>query len=92
MRGHHYQDPDTIRTLIHPPPGGFLFLFANLNMKKNWFYIILIAGLALAFYEQSKPDPNVFVMALAVIAFMFGIMKLSSKIPSKHQEKHEDEV
>lgn len=53
---------------------------------KNWFYIIIIAGLALAFYEQSKPQPNPIIMAVAVIAFMFGIMKLSAKIPSRHKD------
>ncbi|MBD3581454.1 hypothetical protein [Flavobacterium selenitireducens] len=59
---------------------------------KNWFYMVIVAGLALAFYEQSKEHPNPVVMALAVIAFMLGIMKLSSKIPSKHNEDEHDET
>lgn len=59
---------------------------------KNWFYIVIIAGLALAFYEQSKEQPNPVIMALAVIAFMLGIMKLSAKLPSKHKDDKHDET
>lgn len=31
-------------------------------------------------------------MVVAIVVFMFGMMRLSSKTPSKNQEKEEDNV
>ena len=43
----------------------------------------------IAFYEQNKTHPNVFITVIAVVVFMFGMLKLSSKIPSKNKEDDE---
>lgn len=45
--------------------------------------VLVLAAIGVAFYEQSKPQPNVYIMAAAVIIFMYGVMRLSAKIPGK---------
>ena len=44
----------------------------------------------LALYEQSLPKPNVYIMAGAIVVFMLGMMRLMSKVPSKHTQKDND--
>ncbi len=61
------------------------------TMKKLLIPIIIIA-IVVALYEQSKADKNIWVMIVAVVIFMFGMMRLSAKIPSKNQDKNEDDV
>lgn len=60
-------------------------------MKKLIIPIIIIA-IFVALYEQSKPQSNLWIKVGAILVFMFGMMWLSSKIPSKHQDKNEDVV
>jgi len=60
-------------------------------MKKMILPIMLLA-IGAAFYEQTKPQPNIYITAIAVAVFMFGIMWFSSKTPSKNQENNEDDV
>ena len=60
-------------------------------MQKILIPIVSIAILV-ALYEQLNADTNVYVMVIAIVVFMFGMMRLSSKTPSKNQEKEEDNV
>ena len=60
-------------------------------MKKLLIPIMAIA-ICVAFYEQSKSDKNVFAIIIAVVIFMFGMMKLSAKTPSKNQDNEDDNV
>ncbi|HEY0045757.1 MAG TPA: hypothetical protein VGB44_03500 [Flavobacterium sp.] len=60
-------------------------------MKKLLFPVIVIAVL-IAVYEQGKDRPNVYITIAAVVVFMFGMMKLSAKTPSKNQETEDDNV
>lgn len=56
-------------------------------------YIILIFGLmGWAFYEQTKPVPNVFIQVVGVLAFFFLMMKLMSKVSSNNKDKEEEDV
>lgn len=56
-------------------------------------YIILLFGAAfLALYEQSKAEPNVIVMVIAIVVFMAGLMRLMAKVPSKNHNREDDEV
>lgn len=55
-------------------------------MKKMLFPILFIS-IFLALYEQSKEKPNLYVMIGAIAVFMFCMMRLGSKIPSKNQDK-----
>ncbi|GEC72725.1 hypothetical protein FFL01_22640 [Flavobacterium flevense] len=60
-------------------------------MKKIIFPIMLLA-IAVAFYEQTANEKNVYVTVVAIAVFMFGMMQLSAKTPSKNQEKQEEDA
>lgn len=60
-------------------------------MKKIVIPIMLIA-IGVAFYEQTTNDKNVYVGVIAIAVFMFGMMQLSAKTPSKNQEKEKEDV
>lgn len=60
-------------------------------MKKIMIPMMLVAFL-IAFYEQQKTNGNVYITAGAVLIFMYGMMRLSAKTPSKHQDKNEENV
>lgn len=60
-------------------------------MKKLLIPIMVIAILV-ALYEQSKPEKNVFILVIAIVFFMIGMMRLSAKTPSKNQDKEDEDV
>jgi hypothetical protein len=60
-------------------------------MKKLVLPIMIIAIL-IAFYEQSLEKKNVYISVIAIGVFMFGMMKLSVKTPSKNQDKDDGNV
>jgi len=60
-------------------------------MKKILIPFMIIA-IIYALYEQSKSSPNVYVMVFAIVFFMYGMMRLSAKTPSKNQETTEEDV
>jgi hypothetical protein len=60
-------------------------------MKKVLFPIMIIA-IIVAFYEQSLEKKNVYIQVISIVIFMIGMMKLSTKVPSKNQEKEDDDV
>jgi uncharacterized membrane protein YoaK (UPF0700 family) len=63
----------------------------NAVMKKLMI-VLMVLAIGVAFYEQTSSDKNVYVMVIAIVVFMMGMMKLSSKTPSKNPEKEDDEV
>jgi hypothetical protein len=54
-------------------------------MKKFLIPIMAIA-IFFAFFEQSKPNPNIYITIIAIVVFMFGMIKLMGKVPSKKPE------
>jgi apolipoprotein N-acyltransferase len=60
-------------------------------MKKLLIPMMVIAIL-IALYEQSKEDKNVYIMVIAIVIFMYGMLRLSAKSPSKNQEKEDENV
>lgn len=60
---------------------------------KNFLYTVLLFVVGIyAIYEQSKPEPNKFIMFGALAIFMVGLYRINNKIPSKHdKENTEDE-
>lgn len=59
-------------------------------MKKlliPFMFVALIVGL----FEQSKDKPNIYILCAAVAVFMFGMMQLTSKVPSKNTEEEKEE-
>jgi predicted branched-subunit amino acid permease len=60
-------------------------------MKKFMIPMMLIAFLV-AFFEQQKTHANVYITVGAIVVFMYGMMRLSAKTPSKNQDKNEEDV
>lgn len=60
-------------------------------MKKVLLPVMTIAIL-IAFYEVNKPQKNIYLICISVAVFMFGMLKLSAKIPSKNQEEEDDNI
>lgn len=54
--------------------------------------LIMIVAIGVALYEQSKPDKNLYLMVIAIVVFMYGMMRLSAKTPSKNQDKEDKNV
>jgi hypothetical protein len=59
-------------------------------MKKLILPFTLVA-IIVALYEQSKEKPNVYILCITIVIFMYGIIRLSAKIPSKSQEEKEQD-
>jgi len=52
--------------------------------------ILLFFGAGIfALYEQSKPEPNRFIMIGAMAIFMIGLFRIMKKIPNKNEEDNE---
>jgi hypothetical protein len=49
-------------------------------------FIFIAIGLAVGFYEYSKPKANQFILLGALVLFMYGMMRLSASVESKNQE------
>ena len=47
---------------------------------------VMIVAIIVGLYEQTKEKPNVYILAIAVVIFMYGMMRLSAKTPSKYSE------
>lgn len=60
-------------------------------MKKLLIPIMIIA-IIIALFEQSKEDKNVYMMIIALVIFMYGMIRLSAKTPSKNKEKENEDV
>ncbi len=54
-------------------------------MKKILIPILLIAFFV-AFWNQNNEKPNLYITIISVLIFMFGMMKLSAKVPPKDDE------
>ena len=58
---------------------------------KTVFIIIIFAAAFVALFEQSKEHPNKIIMIIAFAVFAVGLMKLMTKVPSKNQDKENDD-
>lgn len=70
----------------------FLDAYLKSTRMKKLLIPIMVVAIAVAFYEVNQPEKNVYILIFAVVIFMFGMMKLSAKTPSKNQEKEEGDV
>ncbi|MBB1193982.1 hypothetical protein DNC80_09935 [Flavobacterium sp. SOK18b] len=59
---------------------------------KKFIIPIMIVAIVVALYEQVSADKNIYIMAVAIVVFMMGMMQLSAKTPSKNQENKDDNV
>ena len=69
-----------------------LFLANQIQTMKIIMTILMIAAILIAFYEQSQENSNPYIMIIAFVVFMFGMMRLSSKTPSKNQSEEDEEL
>ena len=60
-------------------------------MKKSIIPIMVVAILV-ALFEQVSAEKNVYIMVIAIVIFMMGMMQLSAKTPSKNQDKEDKNV
>ncbi|RRJ91393.1 hypothetical protein [Flavobacterium macacae] len=58
---------------------------------KKLFIPIMIIAIGVALYEQSKSSPNIYIMIVAIVLFMYGMMRLTAKVPSKNEENSEED-
>jgi hypothetical protein len=47
-------------------------------------------AIGVAFYEQTSIEKNSYVMVIAFVVFMYGMMRLSSKTPSKNNDNNDN--
>ena len=57
-------------------------------MKTIYILLFFIMG-AWGLYEQTQPEPNIWIQIVAVIIFFYGMMKLMSKVPGKNEGEEE---
>lgn len=53
---------------------------------------IMIIAIFFAFREQNKSNQNIYLTIISIAIFMFGMMKLSSKTPTKNPENQDDDI
>ncbi|MDX6181661.1 hypothetical protein SGQ44_06025 [Flavobacterium sp. Fl-77] len=54
--------------------------------------LIMVLAISVALYQQVSEEKNIYIMVIAIAVFMFGMMQLSAKVPSKNQEKEEQDA
>ncbi|WP_121364815.1 hypothetical protein [Flavobacterium limicola] len=59
---------------------------------KKFIIPIMIIAIIVALYEQVSAEKNVYIMVVAIVIFMIGMMQLSAKTPSKNQDKEDENV
>ena len=52
----------------------------------------MLSAAGCAFFEQSRAQPNIYLTVICLVVFMAGMMRLSSKLPSKNPHKEDDYV
>jgi hypothetical protein len=68
----------------------YIWNLISKEMKKLIIPMMLLAILV-AFFEQVSTERNVYITVIAITIFMFGMMQLSAKTPSKNQDNQEKE-
>ena len=53
---------------------------------------IMVVAITIALYEQVNAEKNVYILVIAFVIFMMGMMQLSAKTPSKNQDKEDENV
>jgi uncharacterized membrane protein YiaA len=52
---------------------------------------VMIVAIIVGLYEQTKEKPNVYILTIAVVIFIYGMMRLSAKTPSKYSETEDEQ-
>ena len=59
---------------------------------KKFIIPIMVVAILVALFEQVSAEKNVYIMVIAIVIFMMGMMQLSAKKPSKNQDKEDKNV
>ena len=59
---------------------------------KKFIIPIMVVAILVALFEQVSAEKNVYIMVIAIVIFMMGMMQLSAKTPSKNQDKEDENV
>ena len=59
---------------------------------KKFIIPIMVVAILVALFEQVSAEKNVYIMVIAIVIFMMGMMQLSAKTPSKNQDKEDEKV
>lgn len=51
----------------------------------------MVLAIGVGLYEQTQDQPNIFKMIAAIVLLMFGLMKLSEKLPSKDSDNNDNQ-
>lgn len=51
----------------------------------------MIISILIAFYEEQQSQKNVYIIVIAIVFFMIGMMRLSAKTPSKNSEINDED-
>lgn len=58
---------------------------------KKFLIPIMIIAFGIAFYEQSKEKSNLYIEIIAIVIFMYGMLQLSAKTPSKNDDNLDED-
>ncbi|WP_339632738.1 hypothetical protein [Bizionia echini] len=61
-----------------------------MNVQQYISYFLILTGSLLAIYGQSGDEKNVAILIIGIVILMYGIYRISSKIPSKFDEEMND--
>ena len=59
---------------------------------KKFIIPIMVVAILVALFQQVSAEKNVYIMVIAIVIFMIGMMQLSAKTPSKNQDKEDKNV
>lgn len=60
-------------------------------MKKTIITLLAFAAMIWALYEQTKPQPNYYIILPAVAFFGYYLMRLMNKTKSNHEKNNQPE-
>lgn len=52
----------------------------------------MVVAIIVGLIEQSKTKPNIFILIVAIVVFMYGMMQLSAKTLHHGTEKKQEET
>lgn len=53
-------------------------------MSRFLNFILILVGASIAIYAQAEEQQNQYILIIGIAVLMFGLFRLSSRIPSKH--------
>lgn len=58
---------------------------------KNFNYILIIVGAAVAMYSKAGTEQSQYLLIGGIVILMLGIYRISRTIPSRHEDEEDEE-